>query len=79
MSLLDEIAEQVRACENCELWRSRTNAVPGEGPEDAPVMFVGEGPGKREDEQGRPFVGPAGQLLNQLLLKAGLRTRAEQS
>jgi DNA polymerase len=73
LSLLDEIAEQVRACKNCELWRSRSNAVPGEGPEEAPVMFVGEGPGKREDQEGRPFVGPAGQLLNQLLLKAGLR------
>ena len=73
MSLLEEIAEQVRACKNCELWRSRANAVPGEGPEDAAVMFVGEGPGKREDQEGRPFVGPAGQLLNQLLLKADLR------
>jgi uracil-DNA glycosylase family 4 len=73
LSLLEEIADQVRTCEECDLCRSRTNAVPGEGPEDAGIMFIGEGPGKAEDEQGRPFVGPAGQLLNQLLLKAGLR------
>lgn len=71
--MLDEIAEQITACEKCALCRSRTNAVPGEGPEDAAIMFIGEGPGAREDEQGRPFVGPAGQLLNQLLLQAGLR------
>ena len=73
MSLLEEIAEQIRGCERCDLCRSRTNAVPGEGPEGADIMFIGEGPGQREDQQGRPFVGPAGQLLNQLLLKAGLR------
>ena len=71
--MLEEIAEQIRLCERCALCRSRTNAVPGEGPPDAPIMFIGEGPGQREDEQGRPFVGPAGQLLNQLLLQAGLR------
>jgi DNA polymerase len=72
-SLLEEIAAQVRACRRCRLCESRTQAVPGEGPADAPVMFVGEGPGAAEDRQGRPFVGPAGQLLNQLLLGAGLR------
>jgi uracil-DNA glycosylase len=71
--VLEEIAEQVRVCTKCALSRSRTHAVPGEGPEDTAIMFVGEGPGQREDEQGRPFVGPAGQLLNQLLLQAGLR------
>jgi DNA polymerase len=72
-SLLEEIAAQVRACRRCRLCEGRTLAVPGEGPADAPVMFVGEGPGAAEDRQGRPFVGPAGQLLNQLLLGAGLR------
>jgi DNA polymerase len=73
LSVLAEIAEEVRACRKCALARARTHAVPGEGPENAAIMFVGEGPGQREDEQGRPFVGPAGQLLNQLLLQAGLR------
>ena len=71
--MLEEIAEQIRTCTKCRLCESRTHAVPGEGPEDAGVMFIGEGPGAREDEQARPFVGPAGQLLNQLLLQAGLR------
>ncbi len=72
-SLLDDLATQVRACTLCRLCETRTNAVPGEGPPDAPVLFIGEGPGAAEDRQGRPFVGPAGQLLNQLLLSAGLR------
>ena len=70
---LETIAQEVRACEKCGLCKARTHAVPGEGPSDAAIMFVGEGPGQREDEQGRPFVGAAGSLLNQLLLKAGLR------
>jgi len=72
-TLLEDIAAQVRVCPRCRLCETRTNAVPGEGPPDARVMFVGEGPGFQEDRQGRPFVGPAGQLLNQLLLDAGLR------
>ncbi len=72
-SLLEDIAAQVRTCTLCRLCEGRTQAVPGEGPADARVMFVGEGPGLQEDRQGRPFVGPAGQLLNQLLLGAGLR------
>jgi len=71
--LLEEIAAQVRSCTSCRLCQGRTQAVPGEGPAAARVMFVGEGPGYQEDRQGRPFVGPAGQLLNQLLLEAGLR------
>ncbi len=71
--LLEEIAQEIRRCRKCDLWRSRTNAVPGEGPADAAIMFIGEGPGAAEDKQGRPFVGPAGQLLNSLLLQAGLR------
>jgi DNA polymerase len=71
--VLEEIAEQVRVCTKCALCQARIHAVPGEGPEDAAIMFIGEGPGAREDALGRPFVGPAGQLLNQLLLQAGLR------
>lgn len=71
--MLEEIAAQVRVCPNCRLCQTRTHAVPGEGPADARVLFIGEGPGAAEDRQGRPFVGPAGQLLNQLLLTCGLR------
>ena len=72
-SLLEEIAAEVRQCSKCPLGRSRTNAVPGDGPEDARIMFVGEAPGGEEDRQGLPFVGPAGRLLNELLTQAGLR------
>jgi len=57
----------------CHLAEARTNIVPGEGNADAEVLFIGEGPGKNEDEQGRPFVGQAGQLLNQLLMEIGWR------
>ena len=64
---LQRVHELIMVCPKCALSRSRTRAVPGEGAEDARVMFVGEGPGWYEDQQGRPFVGPAGQLLDQLL------------
>ena len=70
---LDAIASEVRVCERCRLSRSRTQAVPGEGSPDTEVFFVGEGPGQREDEQGRPFVGPAGKLLEELLGLVGWR------
>ncbi len=66
------VAEAVRSCRSCPLHRTRTNAVPGEGNVDADVMLVGEAPGRTEDEQGRPFVGAAGQLLNELLERAGM-------
>ena len=72
MDSLSEIADRVRSCQDCPLGTGRTNAVPGEGPVDAEVMFIGEGPGFQEDRQGRPFVGPAGQFLDQLLADAGL-------
>ena len=71
--ILKEVAQQVSACEKCELHFSRKRAVPGEGPLDAQIMFIGEGPGFYENEQGRPFVGQAGQFLNELLAKIGLR------
>ncbi|MEK7806748.1 MAG: uracil-DNA glycosylase, partial [Chloroflexota bacterium] len=61
----------VERCTDCPLSRSRTNAVPGEGPADAEIMFIGEGPGYHEDRQGRPFVGPAGQFLEGLLASIG--------
>jgi uracil-DNA glycosylase family 4 len=69
---LAELAEEIRRCSACPLHKGRTNAVPGEGPLDARIMFIGEGPGVQEDRQGRPFVGPSGQLLEQLLAEIGL-------
>ena len=71
MDSLDEIARAVRECADCPLHRGRTNAVPGEGNPSAELMFIGEGPGFHEDRQGRPFVGPAGQLLEGLLASIG--------
>lgn len=68
---LTEIAAEVRACTRCPLHRNRTNGVPGEGNAISDVLLVGEGPGAREDATGRPFVGPAGQLLNELLRSIG--------
>ena len=61
-----------RNCTACPLHRTRTNAVPGEGPADARIVLIGEAPGRNEDEQGRPFVGAAGKLLDELLPMAGL-------
>lgn len=72
-TVLNELADQIRACPLCRLSQSRTHAVPGEGPPHARIMFIGEGPGQQEDLSGRPFVGAAGKLLNLLLLRAGLR------
>ncbi len=72
MSLLEEIAEQICSCQRCPLGETRTRAVPGAGPEDAHIMFVGEGPGRDEDLQGEPFVGKAGQVLTKLLQNIGL-------
>jgi len=71
-AMLEEMAAQVRVCTLCALSRSRTRAVPGEGPVAAPVVLVGEAPGYHEDQQGRPFVGAAGQFLDLLLREAGL-------
>lgn len=70
--MLDEIRRQILVCTRCALSQGRTNAVPGEGPADAAVMLVGEAPGQQEDRFGRPFVGPAGHFLNELLEHAGL-------
>jgi uracil-DNA glycosylase len=71
--LLDQVAREVMKCEKCGLHFSRKLAVPGVGPADAEVMFIGEGPGFYENEQGKPFVGPAGHFLDELLAKAGLK------
>jgi len=73
MDSLEKVTAEVRVCPLCRLSQSRTNAVPGEGPAAARLFFVGEAPGVEEDRQGRPFVGRAGQLLNQALATAGLR------
>jgi uracil-DNA glycosylase len=70
---LAQIAKEVTTCKNCALYHSRKNAVPGEGPVNAEIMLIGEGPGFHENEQGRPFVGAAGTFLNELLAEAGLK------
>lgn len=70
---LAEIAEEVRGCTRCELFRAATNGVPGEGSPTARVMFIGEGPGWHEDRQGRPFVGNSGKFLDTLIESAGLK------
>ncbi len=72
MSALTELYDQIAQCHLCEISKYRTRAVPGEGPEDARIMFIGEAPGYNEDQQGRPFVGAAGQFLDQLLASVGL-------
>ena len=72
MSQLESLNEQIRRCSSCRLCRGRKRGVPGEGPEDADIMFVGEAPGFHEDRQGRPFVGPAGKFLEKLLASINL-------
>ena len=71
-----QIAKEVSACIKCPLHEGRKKSVPGEGPANAEIMFIGEGPGFHENEQGRPFVGAAGKFLDQLLAQAGV-TRAD--
>ena len=69
---LEKIATEVRGCPLCKLSRTRKNAVPGEGQLAAKIMFIGEAPGKTEDEKGRPFIGTAGKLLDNMLKRAGI-------
>ena len=71
--ILDEVAAEVSTCTKCDLCKGRTKAVPGEGNPHARIMFIGEGPGFHEDTQGRPFVGPAGQFLEELLASINLK------
>ncbi|GBD11778.1 hypothetical protein HRbin23_01456 [bacterium HR23] len=73
MSELEALAQRIRTCQDCPLGRTRTLAVPGEGPEHPLVMCIGEAPGYHEDQQGRPFVGPAGKFLEELLASVGLK------
>ena len=70
---LAQIGKEVSTCQKCALYHSRKLAVPGEGPANAEIMLIGEGPGFHENEQGRPFVGAAGNFLNELLAEAGLK------
>lgn len=69
---LSVIAEDVSNCTACPLHRKRKNTVPGEGPENARIVLVGEAPGRKEDEEGQPFMGPSGELLDLFLSKAGI-------
>jgi DNA polymerase len=73
MTELADLAKEVAACKRCPLAQGRTRAVPGEGPDNAAIMFIGEGPGFHEDQQGKPFVGAAGQFLDELLQSIGLK------
>ncbi|MDO8512857.1 MAG: uracil-DNA glycosylase [bacterium] len=69
---LEELVAKIKTCQLCPLYKNTTNAVPGEGNPNADILFIGEGPGKKEDELGRPFVGAAGKLLEALLQHIGL-------
>jgi uracil-DNA glycosylase len=71
--LIEEIARKISSCTKCDLAEGRLNPVPGEGPQHAQIMFVGEAPGASEDETGRPFVGQSGKLLTELLEKEGIK------
>jgi len=73
MSDLTELYKDVAVCKSCELYKTATKAVPGEGPENAQIMFIGEGPGWNEDQVGRPFVGAAGKFLDQLFHSIGMQ------
>jgi uracil-DNA glycosylase family 4 len=70
---LTELYKEIAVCQRCILSQGRTKAVPGEGPEDATLMFIGEAPGFHEDRQGRPFVGSAGKFLDELLASIDLK------
>ncbi|MFC1950504.1 uracil-DNA glycosylase [Chloroflexota bacterium] len=73
MSALSELYDEISLCQQCEIAKYRTRVVPGEGAEDADILFIGEAPGWHEDQQGRPFVGPAGRYLNELLVSIDMK------
>ena len=73
MEQLHDLHTAICSCRNCDLCLTRINAVPGEGPYDAKIMIVGEGPGAENDKTGRPFVGRGGQILDKCLSEVGLR------
>ena len=70
--LWEEMEFQIKSCKSCKLCNTRKKAVPGEGNKKSPVMFIGEGPGEEEDEQGRPFVGKAGMLFTKIFNSVNL-------
>ncbi len=70
---LSDLGAQIATCPKCDLSKTRTHAVPGEGSPNADIVFIGEGPGFYEDQQARPFVGAAGKFLDELLASIGLR------
>jgi DNA polymerase len=72
MSALSELNQKIALCQQCEIAKYRTKVVPGEGADGADLMFIGEAPGWHEDQQGRPFVGSAGQFLDELLASIDL-------
>ena len=72
---LANLAEQISGCPKCALAKTRTNAVPGSGNPNADIVFIGEGPGFNEDQQGLPFVGAAGKFLDELLASINLRRK----
>ncbi len=69
---IDIINKEIANCKKCRLWQGRTNVVPGEGNPKADILFIGEGPGRDEDLQGRPFVGAAGKFLTEMITSIGL-------
>jgi uracil-DNA glycosylase family 4 len=73
MSALSELYSEVSVCKRCDLYKCATRAVPGEGPDNAEIMFIGEGPGWNEDQVGRPFVGAAGKFLDHLFDLIGMK------
>ena len=73
MSALSELYAEIVLCQQCEIAKYRTKVVPGEGAEAAGILFIGEAPGWHEDQQGRPFVGPAGLYLDKLLASINLK------
>ncbi|MBM4445006.1 MAG: uracil-DNA glycosylase [Chloroflexi bacterium] len=73
MSALTDLCNEIAGCRQCDLAKQRNRVVPGEGAEDATIAFIGEAPGWHEDQQGRPFVGPAGQFLDELLASIGMK------
>ena len=75
MTRLEELAKRIEQCIDCPLSKTRTKAVPGDGPSTADIMMIGEGPGFHEDRQGLPFVGPAGKFLDQLITSSGLKRK----
>ena len=70
---LEELNLQIYSCKKCRLWQEAKHSVPGEGPMNAKVMFVGQNPGAEEDETGRPFVGRAGKFLTKILAENGIK------